>query len=458
MSTQVIAPDLAEVDFDKFREDTCVHCDRSLTIADVKAALKRNPESVPGKIYCRRKECQEEYKKRLENDPAIEGVDEIPPRPETGVVTVPSDLSDEPKLARIRLEAGLPLEKRDRDIAEGLRELVPPPNQCSHHNDPRTCSVCGTDKVSNPVPLQNQKERDRLAAQLQETGWGQSFAGTSPPNPPAEPEKELSLEEEVQKILARRKLKDKPAKPNRREQKVLDRIRVLSSKDLSLRLEYGLGPRQLVAILDKKDSVFWAEFQVTDEEFGRTDPKMRRWLLEIQNGHGRSIYKTIAKNTGWATNNGKVLVRPGNLKEWRSLLPLKKVKVLTDTEVAFYRDYAARNLIVADMKAKYGEVSDEQIRLLENRIIRRAFYCRLLNTPLGLKAADFDRDRDHAWKLEEQAIAKGVSYIGSIFGSNRPGSRPTRLGTSPVSRSKRSGVGREDTGTDSDDYGEESGS
>jgi len=101
-------------------------------IADVKAALARNPESEPGQIYCRRKTCE-----AVEDKPGLDSVNEVPPRPEGGVVTVHSDLSDEPKLARIRREAGLPLEKSDRDIAQGLRELVPPPNQCEHYTRSR---------------------------------------------------------------------------------------------------------------------------------------------------------------------------------------------------------------------------------------------------------------------------------------------------------------------------------
>jgi hypothetical protein len=123
------------------------------------------------------------------------------------------------------------------------------------------------------------------------------------------------------------------------------------------------------------------------------------------------------------------------------------------------RDYANSNLTVAEMKAKYGEVTDESIRLLENRIVRRGFYLKLFNAPIGgVKPADFERDRDHAWALEERAIARGVSYVGAIFGSNAPGSRKTRLATSPISRSKTSGVAGEGSGTETDDYGEESGS
>ena len=72
MSTQVVAPDMPEADFDRFREHTCAHCDRALTQADVRAALKRNPESVPGKVCCRRRECREEYKSRVENEPALD--------------------------------------------------------------------------------------------------------------------------------------------------------------------------------------------------------------------------------------------------------------------------------------------------------------------------------------------------------------------------------------------------
>jgi hypothetical protein len=455
MSTAPTA--LAEIDYDKFREYTCIRCDRALTVADVKAALARNPQSEPGQIYCRRKTCE-----ALEDRPGLDSVNEIPPRPEGGVVTVPSDLSDEPKLARIRREAGLPLEKSDRDIAQGLRELVPPPNQCEHHNDPRTCSVCGTDKLANPIPRQNQKERDRQAAQLKENGWGGTFrtqGGKGTETSPAPgPDKELSLEEEVQKILKRRKLKNTPAKPSRRERKVLgDRIHVLLDKERGLRLEYGLSRRQLADILDNKD--FKAPFQVNDEEFGRTDPKFRRWFLEIQNGMGKTRYKTISKGDGVFTFDGKVLLRPGTLAQWRTMLPLKWVTCVTEAEKSFYRDYANCNLTKAEMKAKYGEVSDENIRLLENRIVRRGFYLKLFNSPIGgIPLKDFERDRDRAWELETQAIARGISYVGSIFGSNRPGSRKTRLATPPMVRSKQSGDDGEESGMVEDEYGEESGS
>jgi hypothetical protein len=447
---------LAEIDYDRFQEHTCTRCDRALTVADVKAALKRNPEAEPGQVYCRRNTCE-----ALEDKPGLDASNEVVPRPEAGVVTVPSDLADdESKLAKIRREQGLPPEKTDRDIAEGLRELVPP-QQCPHHNDPRTCSVCGTDKVSNPVPFQNQKERDRLSAQLKETAWGQPYSNgnrsrTVSLAPEPVPEKELSLEEEVQKILKRRKLTKTPAKPSRRERTVLDRLNILSDKDASLRLEYGLSPRQLADVLDNKD--FNVRFLVTDMEFGHTNPKFLRWLREIQNGLGKSRYKTISKGDGVNTFDGKVPIRPGNMKEWKNMLPSKWVTCATEAEKSFYKDYAARNLTVAEMKAKYGEVSDENIRLLENRIVRRGFYLKLFNPPIGgLKPADFERDRDHAWALEEQAIAKGMAYVGSIFGSNRPGSRKTRLATPPMVRSNANGDDGEESGMIEDDYGEGSG-
>ena len=462
MSTQVIAP-VAPPNLDDFLAYTCVHCDRALTKADVTATLKRNPESVPGKICCRRRACREESKARIENDPAIYAADEIAvTTPSGGVVEIPSDLADdESKAAGIRRKLGLPLEKPDREIAEGLRELVPP-QQCSHHNDPRTCSVCGIDKVSNPVPLQNQKERDRLAAELNETGWGQSTggrrtsAGNGTGNPAPEPEKELSLEEEVQKILKRRKLSTKPVKPSRRERGILDRLHILSDKDANLRREYGLSPRQLADVLDNKD--FNARFLVTDIEFGHTDPKFKRWFREIKIGLGKSRYKTISKGDGVNTFDGKVPIRPGTLAEWKNMLPSKWVTCVTEAEKSFYKEYAARNLTVAEMKAKYGEVSDENIRLLENKIVRRGFYLKLFNPPIGgVKPADFERDRDRAWALEEQAIAKGVAYVGGIYGSNAPGSRQTRLTTPPV---RGTGVGSGLPGSDmvDDDYGEESGS
>lgn len=431
-----------------------------------------------------------------END-AGDGVSEITVTRPDVVPSVSTDIDDQPKLVRIRQGLGRTLEKSDREIAASLLELVPP-QQCSHRNDPRTCSICGTDRVSNevkskPISLPSRpiaeylkypciechepltetdvlwafEAEKRIRQKRPEICWvakpGKIYCSrwecaNGLPVPETESANELeNIERAVAKILNKHKRETQP-RPSRRERKFLDRAYILSNKDLSLRLHYRLSPRQLVAILDKEDSVFWAEFEVTDEVFGRTDTKMRKWLREIENGNGRSVYKTITRSTDtiWATNKGSVLVRPGTMAEWKSLLPLKKVKVLTETEAAFYRDYAARNLTVAEMKAKYGEVSDESIRSLENKIVRRAFYCRLLNAPLGVRPADFERDLDEGWALEKRAIARGHAYIGSIHGSNDPGSKPTRLRT-PLPRARYGPDAP--TPTDAglqDDYGEES--
>jgi hypothetical protein len=151
------------------------------------------------------------------------------------------------------------------------------------------------------------------------------------PVPETESVNELeNIERAVKKILAKHAQAKEP-KLSRRDKTLLNRAGILSNKDLSLRREYGLSRRQLADALDNKG--FNARFLVTDIEFGHTDPKFKKWLREIQNGMGKTRYKIIVKtkDTIWAANRAKVLIRPGTIEQWRSMLPLKWFTCVTET-------------------------------------------------------------------------------------------------------------------------------
>jgi hypothetical protein len=199
----------------------------------------------------------------------------------------------------------------------------------------------------------------------------------------------------------------------------------------NLRSEYSLTPRQLVPWLDDKQ--FNESFQVNEEQLENLSQDMQRWYKEIQEGKGKSVYRTVdnRRTTIWRANRGSILVRPSTMAEWRSLLPLKTVTILTDPEKEFYRDYTNRNLTKEEMTQKYGDVSDEQLCALENRMIRRAMWLnlppvRIKDIGIGFRPDDYERDREEGWQLEVKGLAKGRTFIGEIHGTNDPGDRPLR--------------------------------
>ncbi len=211
-------------------------------------------------------------------------------------------------VVQLRYGVKVPLPPKQEPLSlKEIPKLRSLSNRCIHQNDLTICSVCN------------------LKVELA---------------PAAEP---LTLEEEVQKKLAERpKEKKKPVRKKRDVNQLLN----LKEK-VNLRRQYGLEPRQLAAILDNKE--FNKPYLATDEECGQT-PKMQRWFKEIQAKKGKSIYRK------------GILVRPGTMAEWRNLLPLKQVTCLTTPEIAFYKDYASRNLTSDEMRSKHGEVSDEQLQ------------------------------------------------------------------------------------------------
>ena len=417
----------------------------------------------------------------------------------------PSELKDgASRLEQARLglipPAPRPVEKSGAGIVADLRERVTAEKKrrCTIHNRP-DCTECFpaapplgvvTGRLSHiEAERMHKKVRIIEAKEYGHTAIVEDAEFKEEMAKPGNEEKKIEL-------LVKCKLeRNKAKKPNTRVSKRKAKLKnVFRDKTKNLRLEFGYDSRQLASLLDDKE--FNKPIPVLDYEFGYADRNMSRWYREIKAGEGKSVYRPhkasdddkncvadvqlidgvavtvnvapmTAKDRVKAGLGVRVLVRPGTMPEWKSLLPTRQAPCLSDKEIAFYKDYAARNLSAEEMKTKHGEVSEDQIMGLENRIIKRAFFVRILNPSLGIRPASFERDLHEGWGLELRAIGAGVSYVGSVHNSGeysadgrQRGLRNFKTGAGARGgprAAESSGEGTVDAGMH-DDYSEDSGS
>jgi hypothetical protein len=155
---------------------------------------------------------------------------------------------------------------------------------------------------------------------------------------------------------------------------------------------------------------------------------------------------------------------PSTYGEMINMLPYRLDVMITPEERAFYKDYAARNLTRKGLEEKYGEKTDDEILLLENRAIKWAVKLRLLEPPLEEFEPDWERLLDEDIEADKRMISKtGGACIGGrvISGKLNRYGKTTKLNsfrTPPI----REGSGYGDSGSegrwspDYDDFGDES--
>jgi hypothetical protein len=155
---------------------------------------------------------------------------------------------------------------------------------------------------------------------------------------------------------------------------------------------------------------------------------------------------------------------PSTYGEMVNMLPYKRETMLTTEERSFYKDLASRNMTRKQLEEKYGEKTDDEILLLENRAIKWAIKLRLLEPPLEEFEPDWERKLDEDIEADKRMISKsgGASIGGRVHAGrlNRYGKtiKLNSFRTAPI----RQGSGYGDSGSegrwspDSDDYGEDS--
>jgi hypothetical protein len=243
-------------------------------------------------------------------------------------------------------------------------------------------------------------------------------------------------------------------KPNAKITKRCPRLKnIFTDKTKNLRDEFRYDVRQVARLLDHPE--FNKLIQVRDPNFVNSK-NMKRWKYEIEHGKGQTRYETetikeftspiesrveiidgvahvtrvaaLAPADQRAVNSTqKVLVRPGTMDEWyamRNGAQLVKLPFIEPHDAAFYRAYANRNLSPDEMRAQFGQVEEDSIIALENRIIKHALHLGLLRPPLEVAAAmvkrreqnEFERGLDESWQMETRSIGKHISW-GAIGGT-----------------------------------------
>jgi hypothetical protein len=372
------------------------------------------------------------------------------------VQIIPSELEEVSKLAAVRYQNGEPLQKVDRiALRDYGRALAFPPDPrpaCEQHNivdcacldaegqAKRAAKAAEEKRLKDPWVKEKRQiielrvyGHHKLADELE--AWIAQIA---------RPQTETDvLRELVNETLANRGA----LKPNKNMSRRRPKIKGLfADKTKSLRVEYQLSTREITRLLD--DPEFCKLVQVLDLDFAQS-PNMKRWLWEIKNGRAKREYRsqivheyemkseirteiidgvahvvtTVPMDKKDRKRVGDCymkLIRPGTMAEWRNLIPLKRAPFINPRDVSFYKDHAQRNLSAAEMLAKHGEVTEDQIRELENRIIKHALHVRILlpRVKPGARLFDFERELEESWDLELRATGKEISWasVGNAFG------------------------------------------
>lgn len=255
----------------------------------------------------------------------------------------------------------------------------------------------------------------------------------------------LSIQQEVNKVVARRKARanckspesksDTNSAKRRARKSFLDMtentgaVRVKRFADYErkishLRREHNYDQRKLSALLD--------------------DPRVneKKASKQIQNANGDS--------------------------------PICVVSTFTENEVSLYKEIAARNLSVAEIDKQFNagrfglrdprDPEDEfaiAVLRIENKIINQAWKSRLLIPKTrGRRSGDKQRDLDEAHDAERRAIVAGSSETGSLSIIERGDGKALESfehGGQIVRRHNSSSDFDTAAGTVQDDYSEESG-
>jgi hypothetical protein len=385
-----------------------------------------------------------------------------------GVVPTTSEiLNDAPKIVQVRAQLNLPIRKTDRQLAGELRgKRILARRKCETHSIDG-CRDCfpPIDHAAKKRKRQEDHEKllDQIRAEIERAK--PAFEPTVETMPLADAIRNQWEQEKHEEDLETRQqgrllINDVKAK------------HVEKPNEENLRLALKLTTRGLARFI--KDEKFCRSFEIKKS----TKPP------EIYKDHWKDIRGETQKPEKPMTKIIQVPGPDGALQERvctvfpmtrgrrraSSKVPTvseprsKKVTALTEKESSFYRDYAANNLTVPQMIEKYGAWTDDEIRDLENRIIRHATKVRLVEVLPDNSTDEYTRGLDEARAAAETSVDKsGGGSIGAggihhgklgKYGSRRgldsfrtPLPKMDGSGWSP---SARDGV------PESDDFGEES--
>lgn len=435
------------ISLEEFVAHLCVFCRRPLfpddvTLAVYQAKRKKVPPPQAGDICCQRKDCKKARKRKLRDDDAMapdsipdehptleahenpqdsvresalfEGASQIR-RSEDGVVREEARRVDFEFLTSQEVEErGVRKAARtDEQIAQALLDRVTLGNRCEVHGTP-DCTPCrmlkdayqrleaGELKVH---PVEKTKTEQNQLTDLEREVLAIIRGRDS------KTRTEMSEKSKTQSGGSRKyyqhgynnRVSDRPEKSEKKTIKTEP-----TKKTPKLRLEHGYTVRQIAELLDDpRINAFVVE---RDMAALVTDPKFRKLAYQIARGTRRSFPRCHA--------------------DLVNILPRKWRRIFTPGEIGLYRDYAAGNVTVDELKQRvrdgqYGRAgSVEDLLALENKIIAQAWATRLLiPAKRGVRPEDSDRDLNESHNLETGGIKTGAVAGGSVI--------PGRYSTAP---------------------------
>jgi hypothetical protein len=247
-------------------------------------------------------------------------------------------------------------------------------------------------------------------------------------------------------------------------------------KDESVLLDattsWGKRYKHLKQIADEQDiPIEWAQFRVdlrTAEDKKKVAPNIKVVEVTLPDGTETTHPAEVFDMPRWMKEHyeGQERTTKSYWLTYEMLmesLPNREETMLTSAEMEFYVAYASGNLKKPELELKYGEFTDYDVLLLENRIVRHARKLNLIR--LNLRA-QMKTDDEVVLEWDKEVAQIGRSG-GALIGGRVHGSRMDRYGrfdeletfrTNPKLRESRASEGVRDSGApDRDDFGDESG-
>ena len=127
-------------------------------------------------------------------------------------------------------------------------------------------------------------------------------------------------------------------------------------------------------------------------------------------------FKAPAKIALRASRRVRKLISPGTYGELMNMLPYRMEQMMTREEEAFYKDYANGNLSRDELKKKHWDFNEEDILLIENRIVNHAFRMKLVALLPENSSRSAEQQMAENWAREAKLISKtsGGAINGSI--------------------------------------------
>jgi hypothetical protein len=335
-----------------------------------------------------------------------------------GVVPTTSEIfNDAPKIVQVRAQLNLPIRKTDRQLARELREKpILARRKCDSH---------GVDGCPECFPPIDHAAKERKRQEDHERLLDQIRAEIERAKPAFEPTVETVPLADALRNQWEQEKHGEDFEIRQQGEFLIKDIKIAQlekSGEENLRLALKLTTRDLARLV--KNEKFCRPFEIGKSTKPRETYK-DRWkdirgetqkrekprtkIVQVPGPDG-ALQERVCTVFPMTRGRRRASSKVPTVSEPR----LKKTTALSEKEVSFYRDYATNNLTVPHMIEKHGAWTDDEIRELENRIIRHAAKVRLVEVLRDNSTDEYTRGLDEARQATEMSVDKaGGGSIGA---------------------------------------------